>query len=1480
MPTLTNNDDVYIAPLGEISVDGAGNSTAAGDRLVIDYSTVTGPIVYWNDGWGHYSDGAFNTIDFINFESYEITGGSENDDLRGANLADKLVGGGGNDTLSGYLGADTLDGGAGLNDIWSVDYSSLGAAIKIILNATGGTGGTGGSYTVAETGVQVKNIEGLNLSTGIGNDFINTSAVNGNNHISTGNGDDSVKVGQGFDWIELGAGTDTLEVNYTGKTEGIQDVSTGSGWYRIQDGASPSTSIDYYRANVENFRLTGGTGDDALSGRWDYDGNDVLKGGAGNDILYGYGGYDTIVGSTGTDTWRVVYDEVLSDVIIDISAATQIAKTDGSALAAISGIENLIVDTYLGDDTIVANPGIYNDTINTGSGSDTVSTGRGVDTLNAGDGSDVLILDWSSATSSINNVDAGSGWWLYNSVEGDSLKYANVETLNIKGGSGNDYLSGFGGDDTLSGGAGDDTLYSSTGLAFIDGGAGIDHWQAEISGISADLVVNAFDSQTTAQGTGAGHAIKGVELFYLNTGVGDDNLNSNGYALNDVVLSNGGDDTASLGRGTDIFHGGEGNDTLVINWSAVTTAINNAYNPGWFDPGWSHNLYDWYLYTSGSGDSVKYYSVEAFDVTGGSGNDYLSSFAGDDTLKGGAGNDTLYSSSGKAIIDGGTGTDIWQAEVSGITANMLVNAATSQTTAQGTGAGHAIRNIEGFYLNTGAGNDNLNSQGYATNDIVISNAGNDTAQLGRGADVFHGGDGNDTLVIDWSAVTTAINNVYNPGWYDPGWSHNNYEWYLYSTSSGDSVKYYSVEAFNVTGGSGNDYLSGFAGDDTFNGNGGDDTLNSSSGKAVINGGLGIDLWQADTSAIIKALSINATTSQTTAEGVTAGFSIRNVERFYLNTGAGNDNLNSENYAGNDIVLTNAGNDTAALGRGSDVFHGGDGTDTLVINWSAVTTAINNTYTPGWYDPGYGHNNYEWYAYTSGSGDSVKYYGVENLKVTGGSGNDNLSSFGGNDTLVGNDGDDTLNSSSGTDIINGGNGNDRWIGDQSASTAVEALTLSLNALGTGSLKINGANRVSLTSIENVNLTTGAGNDTIDLNAVHGNDTVYTGAGNDTVRLGDGKNTAHGGDGNDLVAFNFSSSTTSIGHADAGGGWYRFADTAGKNSVTYAAFEQLDVTGGSGDDRLWAWGNDDKINGGAGNDTITGGGGNDTLTGGIGNDIFVYGSFSNGGDIITDATGGDAIRVNDRNFTGGAVTLGNGGTVLTNQVQLTVDAVNNQSFLYIGSDATPGADVVINLLGTYDTSSFSLTGRYIKITKGSSNPGTPGDDIIPGTSGNDDLSGGDGNDQLDGKGGDDTLNGDNGNDTLIGGTGNDTLIGGAGNDSLNGGFGSDTLTGGIGADKFVYTVAMDTPVGGIYHDVITDFSVAELDKINLSAIDANSVLAGDQKFSFISTGFTGAAGQVRFDAGTNLVLADIDGDGLAEIEINLTGVATLSVTDFIL
>jgi Ca2+-binding RTX toxin-like protein len=180
------------------------------------------------------------------------------------------------------------------------------------------------------------------------------------------------------------------------------------------------------------------------------------------------------------------------------------------------------------------------------------------------------------------------------------------------------------------------------------------------------------------------------------------------------------------------------------------------------------------------------------------------------------------------------------------------------------------------------------------------------------------------------------------------------------------------------------------------------------------------------------------------------------------------------------------------------------------------------------------------------------------------------------------------------------------------------------------------------------------------------------------------------------------------------------------------------------------------------------------------------------------------------------------------------------------------------------------------------GLGGNDTLDGGVGADHLLGGDGNDSLVGGGDNDTLEGGAGADSMLGGSGNDMLKGGAGNDTLDGGAGRDTLNGGTGADQFVFHDG-DFGSTNATADVIYGFSSVEGDKVDLQGVDANTLLGGDQAFSFIGTdGFHNVAGELRYQevGGNTYVYADLDGDGHSDLAIMLGGTHALTGGDFIL
>jgi Ca2+-binding RTX toxin-like protein len=346
-------------------------------------------------------------------------------------------------------------------------------------------------------------------------------------------------------------------------------------------------------------------------------------------------------------------------------------------------------------------------------------------------------------------------------------------------------------------------------------------------------------------------------------------------------------------------------------------------------------------------------------------------------------------------------------------------------------------------------------------------------------------------------------------------------------------------------------------------------------------------------------------------------------------------------------------------------------------------------------------------------------------------------------------------------------------------------------------------------------------------------------NDWIQTGEGNDTINGGAGNDHIVSSYSTYSSSVDSIDGGAGIDTLESVNFDAATTNLSFNETGSTSISLAN-IGSISNIERfqyLNTGSGNDvisftevfdnTISTGSGNDTINAGL------------GGDVVDGGTGNDLLIVNYAGALTGSIADG-----------FFASGTNNVTF--------------------YSIERFQIAG-------------SSGNDVFTGGTGNDNLMGNAGNDTLNGGSGNDTLNGGTGNDNLNGGAGVDNLIGGAGNDILLGGAGKDNLNGGTGADKFKFTAVTDSGLTATTRDTIADFKTAELDKIDLSAIDANTKTLGNQAFSFIGAdpfSTTNAAGQLRFDAATHILYGSNDADATPEFSILLTGINSLSATDFVL
>ena len=132
--------------------------------------------------------------------------------------------------------------------------------------------------------------------------------------------------------------------------------------------------------------------------------------------------------------------------------------------------------------------------------------------------------------------------------------------------------------------------------------------------------------------------------------------------------------------------------------------------------------------------------------------------------------------------------------------------------------------------------------------------------------------------------------------------------------------------------------------------------------------------------------------------------------------------------------------------------------------------------------------------------------------------------------------------------------------------------------------------------------------------------------------------------------------------------------------------------------------------------------------------------------------------------------------------------------------------------------------------------------------------------------------NGSFRVIGGAGADDILGGDQADQIYGGLGADEMNGGEGADTYIYRSAQDSTAAQA--DWLT---LGAGDKIDLSGIGAGS------SFSFIGgNAFGNVANQLRvFETGGHWVVeADVNGDGAADLVINVASPAALTADHFLL
>lgn len=127
----------------------------------------------------------------------------------------------------------------------------------------------------------------------------------------------------------------------------------------------------------------------------------------------------------------------------------------------------------------------------------------------------------------------------------------------------------------------------------------------------------------------------------------------------------------------------------------------------------------------------------------------------------------------------------------------------------------------------------------------------------------------------------------------------------------------------------------------------------------------------------------------------------------------------------------------------------------------------------------------------------------------------------------------------------------------------------------------------------------------------------------------------------------------------------------------------------------------------------------------------------------------------------------------------------------------------------------------------------------------------------------------------------MYGGDGLDTLDGGLGLDRMYGGAGIDTFRFTKATDSGVGAGQRDQILDYAAGDI--IDLSQIDAKPLDPLPDSFTFINRqAFSNVAGELRFTSSAvrTVIYGDVNGDGVADFEIELSGNHVLTAANFLL
>ena len=454
-----------------------------GNSSVVPGGILTGPAAATNYQITGFNSGLAGVVNFSNFAN--IVAGAGND-VFAFNTAGLLTG-----SIDGKAGTNTIDHTLDTNavtlNLAASTIPGIGGTYANITNFIGGSGnntliGTNAASIYSITGVNAGNVSGVTF-----NNFSNLVAGSSNDSFKfalAGSLTGSIDGGGGANTIDQSLYTTPINLNLATSTiSGIGGTFANIGGF---SGGTGSNTLTGPNAGTV-YAITGNRA--GTVGTTTFAGYGSLVGGGGNDV-FKFSGTGFLSGSLngggGTDTLDYSALSTPTKVNLATSTASAIAGTYSNLQVFVGSVNstNFINGPVAGSTYNITALDTYN--INGLSFS-------GFGTINAGVGEDNFVVSDGAGLSGKLNGGTGANWLDYsayttgvtvNLLTGAATGFlggcSNIR--NVRGGLGNDSLTGNGSLNILIGGAGNDTLVAGNGRSILIGGTGVD----TLTGGSAD----------------------------------------------------------------------------------------------------------------------------------------------------------------------------------------------------------------------------------------------------------------------------------------------------------------------------------------------------------------------------------------------------------------------------------------------------------------------------------------------------------------------------------------------------------------------------------------------------------------------------------------------------------------------------------------------------------------------------------------------------------------------------------------------------------------------------------------------------------------------------------------------------------------------------------------------------------------------------------------------------------------------------------